>query len=287
MAARKKYAYSVISYVPDYTRGEQFNIGVLMFGEKNELFDFKLLPQNTSKLNSITVSSDSKSLFKETLSLLDFMFKELKSEFPIDITIDRTRLSIKGMPDIVRLSNLVYGISSNPSLVLDHLTNIYVGKEFFWTTRKVKSQAKEFAQAYFEEQKFTENNIVPRATFKPVPNIPFKYTADYAYFNSDNTLSIISSLPSTEDNLEKWYQKNNLLTRQFENYGDIIYLYDDFTFPTEKQQILDDLNSQTSKIKAFNIDIKDDKRDFKTFSTSILANSNKKSVQQCLEKLVS
>lgn len=129
--ALKKYAYSVISYVPDYTRGEQFNIGVLMLGEKNELFDFKLLPQNTSKLNSITVSSDSKSLFKETLSLLDFMLKELKSEFPIDITVDRTRLSIKGMPDIVRLSNLVYGISSNLSLVLDHLTNTYVGKEFF------------------------------------------------------------------------------------------------------------------------------------------------------------
>lgn len=129
--ALKKYAYSVISYVPDYTRGEKFNIGVLMFGEKNELLDFKLLPQNTSKLNSITVSSDSKSLFKETLSLLDFMFKELKSEFPTDITVDRTRLSIKGMPDTVRLSNLVYGISSNPSLVLDHLTNTYVGKEFF------------------------------------------------------------------------------------------------------------------------------------------------------------
>lgn len=129
--ALKKYAYSVISYVPDYTRGEQFNIGVLMFGEKNELLDFKLLPQNTSKLNSITVSSDSKSLFKETLSLLDFMFKELKSEFSTDITIDRTRLSIKGMPDTVKLSNLVYGISSNPSLVLDHLTNTYVGKEFF------------------------------------------------------------------------------------------------------------------------------------------------------------
>lgn len=105
--ALKKYAYSVISYVPDYTRGEQFNIGVLMFGEKNELLDFKLLPQNTSKLNSITVSSDSKSLFKETLSLLDFMFKELKSEFSTDITVDRTRLSIKGM------------------------TNTYVGKEFF------------------------------------------------------------------------------------------------------------------------------------------------------------
>lgn len=129
--ALKKYAYSVISYVPDYTRGEQFNIGVLMFGEKNELLDFKLLPQNTSKLNSITVSSDSKSLFKETLSLLDFMFKELKSEFSTDITIDKTRLSIKGMPDTVKLSNLVYGISSNPSLVLDHLTNTYVGKEFF------------------------------------------------------------------------------------------------------------------------------------------------------------
>ena len=129
--ALKKYAYSVISYVPDYTRGEQFNIGVLMFGEKNKLFDFKLLPQNTSKLNSITVSSDSKSLFKETLSLLDFMFKELKSEFPTDITVDRTRLSIKGMPDTVRLSDLVYGISSNPSLVLDHLANTYVGKEFF------------------------------------------------------------------------------------------------------------------------------------------------------------
>ena len=130
--ALKKYAYSVISYVPDYTRGEQFNVGVLMFGEKNELLNFKLLPQNTSKLNSITVSSDSKSLFKETLSLLDFMFKELKSEFPTEITIDRTRLSIKGMPDTVRLSNLVYGISSNPSLVLDHLTNTYVGKEFFY-----------------------------------------------------------------------------------------------------------------------------------------------------------
>lgn len=129
--ALKKYAYSVISYVPDYTKGEQFNIGVLMFGEKNELLDFKLLPQNTSKLNSITVSSDSKSLFKETLSLLDFMFKELKSEFSTDITVDRTRLSIKGMPDTVRLSDLVYGISSNPSLVLDHLTNTYVGKEFF------------------------------------------------------------------------------------------------------------------------------------------------------------
>lgn len=129
--ALKKYAYSVISYVPDYTRGEQFNIGVLMFGEKNELLNFKLLPQNTSKLNSITVSSDSKSLFKETLSLLDFMFKELKSEFSTDITVDRTRLSIKGMPDTVRLSDLVYGISSNPSLVLDHLTNTYVGKEFF------------------------------------------------------------------------------------------------------------------------------------------------------------
>lgn len=129
--ALKKYAYSVISYVPDYTRGEQFNIGVLMFGEKNELLDFKLLPQNTSKLNSITVSSDSKSLFKETLSLLDFMFKELKSEFSTDITVDRTRLSIKGILDTVRLSNLVYGISSNPSLVLDHLTNTYVGKEFF------------------------------------------------------------------------------------------------------------------------------------------------------------
>lgn len=44
--ALKKYAYSVISYVPDYTRGEQFNIGVLMFGEKNELSDGVFLIYN-------------------------------------------------------------------------------------------------------------------------------------------------------------------------------------------------------------------------------------------------
>lgn len=41
--ALKKYAYSVISYVPDYTRGEQFNIGVLMFGEKKRIIGFQII----------------------------------------------------------------------------------------------------------------------------------------------------------------------------------------------------------------------------------------------------
>ena len=60
MAKRTKYACSVISYVPDYIRGEQFNIGVLMLDEHGELFDYTLLPQNRHKLNSMTVSSDDK-----------------------------------------------------------------------------------------------------------------------------------------------------------------------------------------------------------------------------------
>ena len=127
MAKRTKYACSVISYVPDYIRGEQFNIGVLMLDEHGELFDYTLLPQNTPKLNSITVSSDDKNLFKETLTLLDFLLKKLKSELPIDIKVNMNRLEIKGLPDTIRLSNLIYGISSNLPLVLDHLTETYVG----------------------------------------------------------------------------------------------------------------------------------------------------------------
>lgn len=283
MAKRTKYACSVISYVPDYIRGEQFNIGVLMLDEHGELFDYTLLPQNTPKLNSITVSSDDKNLFKETLTLLDFLLKKLKSELPIDIKVNMNRLEIKGLPDTIRLSNLIYGISSNLPLVLDHLTETYVGSVFFGKNHKAKSLAEEFAQTYFEENKFTENNLVPRATFKPSSSIPFKYTADYAYFNADSTFSIISTLPSTEESLENWYQKNNLLTRQFEKYGDIVYLYDNLKFTTEKHQILDDLNNQTEKIKIF--DVKKDFEKLESFSTLTLANSSKKSVQEFLEKL--
>lgn len=284
MAKRTKYSCSVISYVPDYIRGEQFNIGVLMLDEHGALLDYTLLPQNTPKLNSIIVSSDAKNLFKETLILLDFLLEELKSELPVDIKISRNRLEIKDLPSTVRLSSLIYGISSNLSLVLDHLTDTYVGNSFFGKTHKAKSQAREFAQTYFEEHKLTENNVVARATFKPSPNIPFKYTADYAYFNANSTFSIISTLPSTEEGLEKWYQKNNLLTRQFETYGDIIYLYDSLAFTTEKQQILNDLNSQTSKIQMFNTEKEKDKIEFEKFSNSTLINSSKKSVQQFLKK---
>lgn len=57
--------------------------------------------------------------------------KKLKSELPIDIKINMNRLEIKGLPDTIRLSNLIYGISSNLPLVLDHLTETYVGSVFF------------------------------------------------------------------------------------------------------------------------------------------------------------
>src|SRR5699024_12445341 len=105
-----------------------------------------------------------------------------------------------------------------------------------------------------------------------LPILPFKYTADYAYFNADSIFSIISTLPSTEESLENWYQKNNLLTRQFEKYGDIVYLYDNLKFTTEKHQILDDLNNQTEKIKIF--DVKKDFEKLESFSTLTLANSS-------------
>ena len=283
MAQRTKYSCSIISYVPDYIRGEQFNIGVLMLSDRGVILDFTLLPQNTSKLNSIMVSSDDKILFKETLALLEVILENYKNGFPIDTKIDKNTLILKGLPDTVRLSSLIYGVSSNLSMVLRHLVDVYVGTEYFGKNHKVKSQAKEFAQTYFEKNKFTEKNLVLRATFKPSPAVPFKYTADYAYLNEQKTLSIISTLPSSEESLDTWYQKNNLLTRQFEEYGDIVYLYDKVKFAVEKQQILTDLKSQNNALKIF--DIQNDIQNFTDFSKKTLANSQKQSVQDFLKKL--
>ncbi|WP_168350698.1 DUF3037 domain-containing protein [Ligilactobacillus murinus] len=270
--ARQKYTFTVISYVPDYIRNEQINIGVIIFDSNNDIINYSLLPEYTNKLSSLfKYSTDSKNLFKETIKFTDFLLNRLmkSSSLPLDVNISNTSVTIDGLPENIFLSPLTYGASENPNRVLEALVETYVGTEFYHRRNRVIASANEIVKSYFKNHNFINKNLLPNPTFKPNISAPFKYKADYAYLDKKMGFSIINLMPSTDEGLERFYQKNAALSARFEKYGDMVFLYDSDTLITEKKQIITDLSSTNKKIRSFDVtNASRDFDDFKKFSNT-------------------
>lgn len=283
---RQKYTFTVISYVPDYIRNEQINIGIIMFDSSNNIIGFSILPEHTNKLNSLlNYSEDSKRLFKETLKFTKFMLQKLSQPSLFNIEISKKLVTIEGLPENIMLSPLTYGATKNIGSALDMLVDTYVGKEFYYRRNRAVANATEIVKSYFKENNFINNNLLPNPTFKPYATSPVSYKADYAYLNNQKKFSIINSMPSTDEGLAKFYQKIAVLSTRFDEYGDMIFLYDSDDFATEKKQIISDISSTNSRVKSFDITNKSNEfESFKDFSNTTIRNSNRDAVNEYITK---
>lgn len=282
MGNRKKYYFSVVSYIPDFIRGERLNIGLLFFDEYHTFCKYILLPETTSKVHGL-LSKQAVILFKELTSYLNHLFSDQKDSLAIDITISGNNLNIANLPEQIVLSDLEPVVTSNPSTVFNQLVDTYIGNGFFKAKTHAVSVAKNVVKTYLERKRYIENNVISRPSFKLAPNSPFKYTADYAYLTNKTEFNVINLMPSNEETLERWYQRNVALSSRFESYGKIVVLYDSDKLVVEKKQIIDDLASNSKQVISFEVG-QNKLSGFDTFAEHNISQSNKDQVRQYIDE---
>lgn len=280
MGNRQTYYFSIISYIPDYIRAERINVGIIIFNDTYDLIDYSLLPSNTSKIRNL-LTNEALSLFKETIKFLNYFLKKISNSLSMNIHTSGINLNIEGLPETIALSKLEPIITANKQDVIDNLISTYIGNEFFEKNHKTISIAKEVVKNYFEKNNIIKNHLVPRASFKPTRTSPFRYTADYAYLK-ENKFNIINLIPSNEESLEKWYQRNLALSTKFEKYGKIVVFYDNANLALEKKQIITDLSSSSNQFCSLEIE-KNNTKSLAEFVKNDISQSNKNQVKQYME----
>lgn len=280
MGKRTIYEYAVISYAPNLIRCEKINIGALLLNKNQQIVAYSLIP-SWGKGKGIITKQSEKDLFKETLSYLKFLFKELY-EKQNNINVFHNSPIIDGLPKNVRISSLTHGASANMELVFDSIVDTYVGDEYFKTQSKSESIAKLKVSNFFNQNNFVNNKIVRGPKIKPSNSAMYRYEVDYAFLDSSN-LSLINTMPSNSETLQNWYEKMSLFSNRFDKSGKLIILHDQKDLAEEKKNIIMDLKQHDDRIITFNTDNKEFST-FKDYSKEIIENSNKEEVLQAIER---
>lgn len=243
MASRKEYKYSIISYNQNLLRNETINIGILIFEKEKNKYRYKILSNNSNKINGIAYSQYFKDLFKENIKLLNYHLQ------------NHTANSLKELNQISKqicFSPFKKVITANVQAIFEVLLDEYVGNYYFDEQNKAQVvTAKDLAINFFNNYNVTKK-VKKNIRIKPNKELNMKINIDFAYTNGNN-LNLINSVPASDNSIDDWYTKMFLLTEKFDQSGSILLLNNSAT--TNADEIPDMLKDLSSNSKVTTIDL--------------------------------
>lgn len=241
MASRKEYKYSIISYNQNSLRNETINIGILIF-EENE-YKYKILPNNSSKINGLAYSQYFKDLFKENIKLLNYYLQNY------------TASSLEELNQIskqIHFSTFKKVVTANVQTIFEVLLNEYVGNYYFDEQDKAQVvTAKDLAINFFNNYNVSKK-VKKNIRIKPNKGLNMKINIDFAYTNGTD-LNLINSVPASENSIDDWYTKMFLLSKKFDQSGNILLLNNSSSI--QINEISDMLKDLSSNEKVNTIDL--------------------------------
>lgn len=241
MASRKEYKYSIISYNQNLLRNEAINIGILIFEENK--YKYKILPNNSSKINGLAYSQYFKDLFKENIKLLNYYLQNY------------TASSLEELNQIskqIHFSTFKKVVTANVQTIFEVLLDEYVGNHYFDEQNKAQVvTAKDLAIKFFNNYNVSKK-VKKNIRIKPNKDLNMKINIDFAYTNGTD-LNLINSVPASENSIDDWYTKMFLLSKKFDQSGNILLLNNSSS--TQINEISDMLKDLSSNEKVNTIDL--------------------------------
>lgn len=241
MASRKEYKYSIISYNQNLLRNEAINIGILIFEENK--YKYKILPNNSSKINGLAYSQYFKDLFKENIKLLNYYLQNY------------TASSLEELNQIskqIHFSTFKKVVTANVQTIFEVLLDEYVGNYYFDEQDKAQVvTAKDLAIKFFNNYNVSKK-VKKNIRIKPNKDLNMKINIDFAYTNGTD-LNLINSVPASENSIDDWYTKMFLLSKKFDQSGNILLLNNSSS--TQINEISDMLKDLSSNEKVNTIDL--------------------------------
>lgn len=260
MAKRKEYKYSIISYNQNSLRNESINIGLLIFNENT--YKYKIIPNNSSKINGLAYSQYFKELFKENVKVVNYALK------------NGTTTSLDQLNKIsqqIQFSSFRKIITSNINTIFSTLLDEYVGN-YYLNSRSTSETvtAKQLALNIFSKNKVLNTKVSKNVRVKPNRDLNMRINIDFAFANGNN-LNLINSVPASEASIDDWYSKMFLLTEKFEQSGEILLLSNSSNTKTKSEEVSDVLNDLASnkRVKALDLAIAKDLNSFNKYVKKI------------------
>ena len=260
MAKRKEYKYSIISYNQNSLRTESINIGLLIFNENT--YKYKIIPNNSSKINGLAYSQYFKELFKENVKVVNYALK------------NGTATSLDQLNKIsqqIQFSSFRKIITSNINTIFSTLLDEYVGN-YYLNSRSTSETvtAKQLALNIFSKNKVLNTKVSKNVRVKPNRDLNMRINIDFAFANGNN-LNLINSVPASEASIDDWYSKMFLLTEKFEQSGEILLLSNSSNTKTKSEEVSDVLNDLASnkRVKVLDLAIAKDLNSFNKYVKKI------------------
>lgn len=241
MASRKEYKYSIISYNQNLLRNEAINIGILIFEENK--YKYKILPNNSSKINGLAYSQYFKDLFKENIKLLNYYLQN----YTVSSLEELNQISKQ-----IHFSTFKKVVTANVQTIFEVLLDEYVGNYYFDEQDKAQVvTAKDLAIKFFNNYNVSKK-VKKNIRIKPNKDLNMKINIDFAYTNGTD-LNLINSVPASENSIDDWYTKMFLLSKKFDQSGNILLLNNSSS--TQINEISDMLKDLSSNEKVNTIDL--------------------------------
>lgn len=277
---RTKYKYSIISYTPNPLRNEKINIGVILVDSNDDIIKYSVLPEKTKKFNGVFENSDEHKLFKETLSLLSFELKNITEKPNLLISDLKSFNYIIDELENVSLSKYFYGASFNLNNVFKYIISTYIGDKFYTTYHQENANVK-------LDNFIVNKKLSNRVLKKPKLNFALSYTTDYAFLDNQN-LSLLNTVPNSEQGIHDWYTKINLFSSRFQSdNGKIVILHDNFNgsekLLSQLNDIREDLKKNDSRFRFYNTD-NSEFNEFEKYFTKTTKNSTTENIRNTLKQ---
>ena len=271
MASRKEYKYSIISYNQNLLRNEAINIGILIFEENK--YKYKILPNNSSKINGLAYSQYFKDLFKENIKLLNYYLQNY------------TASSLEELNQIskqIHFSTFKKVVTANVQTIFEVLLDEYVGNYYFDEQDKAQVvTAKDLAIKFFNNYNVSKK-VKKNIRIKPNKDLNMKINIDFSYTNGTD-LNLINSVPASENSIDDWYTKMFLLSKKFDQSGNILLLNNSSSIQiNEISDMLKDLSSN-EKVNTIDLGNPNGRNIFKEYINKI---QNSDSSEEKIDALV-
>lgn len=196
-AKRQIYWYSIISYIPSSIRYERINIGAVMGTYTSNKIRYKLLPENSKKIDGLLWNPIEKKEYKTSKELLEFLLERNSSNAESLFSPERF-FNINDwlnapLPFGIEFSDIHNAETSRPEMIFNHLIEEYVGNKFFSHTTKSK-EFKSQVDGIFSGKKLINTKLKPNVIVKPSTNISFDMKMDYAFQNDKiNLIQLVNA----------------------------------------------------------------------------------------------
>lgn len=235
---RLPYWYSVVKYVPNNTRRETINIGIIAFSLENKKFKHYFLNHNNIKLKSFLYYKHEINDYKIFKDFAERNLKNIKFFEEDDVYNFEDLKTVKflslALPSQFIIEEIGLMFTNKFEEVFELQLNKYIGKEFLHKKqRKLPSKTK-------IETKFNKFDLFETKIIKKVPiyheSVPtLKYNYDYAYKNG--VMNYMDTVPDTKQKLDNWYLKLNTFAK-FTSRNSNIILFRDSEYKDDEDEFI-------------------------------------------------